>query len=75
MYAGVHHKGHDNQGLAFTMILRRLTALALSALLFLLSPLHVRGSALTTTIGPNEKLCFYADVDKEGEKIGVSNVI
>jgi len=52
------------------MILRRLTALVLSALLFLSSPLHVHGSALTTTIGPNEKLCFYADVDKEGEKIG-----
>jgi hypothetical protein len=46
--------------------------------LFLLFPwlvLHaisvVRGSALTTTIGANERLCFYADVDKAGEKIGV----
>jgi hypothetical protein len=31
----------------------------------------VNASALTTTISPNEKLCFYADVDKAGEKIGV----
>ncbi|KZT20719.1 hypothetical protein NEOLEDRAFT_1172381 [Neolentinus lepideus HHB14362 ss-1] len=30
----------------------------------------VRGSALTTAIGANERLCFYADVDKAGEKIG-----
>lgn len=29
-------------------------------------------SALTTGIGANERLCFYADVDKAGEKIGVS---
>jgi hypothetical protein len=29
------------------------------------------GSALTTPIAPNERLCFYADVDKAGEKIGV----
>ncbi|EKM74699.1 hypothetical protein AGABI1DRAFT_80792, partial [Agaricus bisporus var. burnettii JB137-S8] len=27
-------------------------------------------SALTTPIAANEKLCFYADVDKAGEKIG-----
>ncbi|KZT01670.1 uncharacterized protein LAESUDRAFT_686321 [Laetiporus sulphureus 93-53] len=26
--------------------------------------------ALTTAIGANERLCFYADVDKAGEKIG-----
>ncbi|EPQ53191.1 hypothetical protein GLOTRDRAFT_117243 [Gloeophyllum trabeum ATCC 11539] len=30
----------------------------------------VQGSALTTAIGANERLCFYADVDKAGEKIG-----
>lgn len=29
-------------------------------------------SALTTAISANERLCFYADVDKAGEKIGVS---
>ncbi|KAF9268175.1 hypothetical protein L218DRAFT_892986 [Marasmius fiardii PR-910] len=29
-----------------------------------------RGSALTTAISANERLCFYADVDKAGEKIG-----
>lgn len=32
----------------------------------------VNASALTTTIPPNQRLCFYADVDKVGEKIGVS---
>ncbi|KAF5345386.1 hypothetical protein D9757_003909 [Collybiopsis confluens] len=32
--------------------------------------LLVRGSALTTAIAANERLCFYADVDKAGEKIG-----
>lgn len=31
-----------------------------------------RASALTTAIGANERLCFFADVDKAGEKIGVS---
>lgn len=45
-------------------------------LCFLLAALqlasHVRASALTTSIGANERLCFYADVDKAGEKIGVS---
>lgn len=28
-------------------------------------------AALTTAISPNERLCFYADVDKVGQKIGV----
>ena len=32
----------------------------------------VNASALTTTVPPNQRLCFFADVDKEGEKIGVS---
>ncbi|KAJ7074472.1 emp24/gp25L/p24 family/GOLD-domain-containing protein [Mycena amicta] len=32
--------------------------------------LHARAAALTTAISANERLCFYADVDKEGEKIG-----
>ena len=32
----------------------------------------VGASALTTAIAPNERLCFYADVDKAGEKIGVT---
>ncbi|KAF8874910.1 emp24/gp25L/p24 family/GOLD-domain-containing protein [Mucidula mucida] len=39
--------------------------LFLSTLLSLVS-----GSALTTPIAANERLCFYADVDKAGEKIG-----
>lgn len=29
-------------------------------------------SALTTAIGPNQRVCFYAEVDKVGEKMGVS---
>src|ERR1700730_13930450 len=29
-------------------------------------------AALTTAVSANERLCFYADVDKAGEKIGVS---
>ncbi|THH03403.1 hypothetical protein EW145_g6282 [Phellinidium pouzarii] len=33
-------------------------------------PAVVRGSALTTAISANERLCFYADVDKSGEKLG-----
>ncbi|THH15118.1 hypothetical protein EUX98_g9515 [Antrodiella citrinella] len=42
---------------------------------FLLLPLllftaHTHATALTTAIGPNERLCFFADVDKAGEKIG-----
>lgn len=37
-----------------------------------LLPAAVRGSALTTAISANERLCFYADADKAGEKIGVS---
>jgi len=43
----------------------------LSALLFFLPLLRpAQGSALTTAISANERLCFYADVDKAGEKIG-----
>ncbi|KAG9100450.1 hypothetical protein FS749_015317 [Ceratobasidium sp. UAMH 11750] len=30
----------------------------------------VNASALTTTVPPSQRLCFFADVDKEGEKIG-----
>ncbi|KAB5590619.1 hypothetical protein CTheo_5929 [Ceratobasidium theobromae] len=30
----------------------------------------VSATALTTTVPPNQRLCFYADVDKAGEKIG-----
>ncbi|KAK2459854.1 hypothetical protein APHAL10511_008175 [Amanita phalloides] len=40
-------------------------------LLFCLAlAITVQGSALTTPIAPNERQCFYADVDKAGEKIG-----
>lgn len=56
------------------MILRLYSTMRLLSLaLFLMAslPMIVRATALTTTVGPNEKLCFYADVDKEGEKLGV----
>ncbi|KAF8337338.1 emp24/gp25L/p24 family/GOLD-domain-containing protein [Cantharellus anzutake] len=46
--------------------------LHLLLVLFLIFPSLVRPSALTTTVAPNERLCFYADVDKAGEKIAVS---
>ncbi|TFY74359.1 hypothetical protein EWM64_g9653 [Hericium alpestre] len=42
--------------------------LSVLALAFL--TLSVRGVALTSAISPNERLCFYAEVDKAGEKIG-----
>ncbi|KAJ7629365.1 emp24/gp25L/p24 family/GOLD-domain-containing protein [Mycena polygramma] len=41
------------------------------ALFYLINlSIHARASALTTAISANERLCFYADVDKAGEKIG-----
>ncbi|KAJ1303815.1 hypothetical protein OPQ81_008237 [Rhizoctonia solani] len=44
---------------------------ALSAVaLFAGAVASVSATALTTTVPPNQRLCFYADVDKEGEKIG-----
>ena len=39
--------------------------------LFLYLSVSVKSSALSTNIAPNERLCFYADVDKAGEKLGV----
>ena len=48
----------------------------LSSFLFFLSlSIAVRASALTTAIAPNERLCFYAEVDKPGEKIGVRRAL
>ncbi|ETW80138.1 hypothetical protein HETIRDRAFT_453109 [Heterobasidion irregulare TC 32-1] len=41
---------------------------AVLAVLALVS--STNASALTTSLGANERLCFYADVDKAGEKIG-----
>lgn len=44
----------------------------ISFLFFLFSlALSVNAAALTTALGANERLCFYADIDKVGEKIGV----
>ncbi|EIW77827.1 hypothetical protein CONPUDRAFT_128791 [Coniophora puteana RWD-64-598 SS2] len=39
-------------------------------LFFLTRFYYARATALTTLVAPNERLCFYADVDKAGEKIG-----
>lgn len=51
------------------MILRR----ALLLLATLTSQIHlIRASALTVAISANQRLCFFADVDKKSEKIGVS---
>jgi len=48
------------------MLLRILSNL----FLFLYLSALVNSSALSTTIAPNERLCFFADVDKAGEKLG-----
>lgn len=42
-----------------------------SCVLLLATVGRTKAAALTTSIAPNERLCFYADVDKAGEKIGV----
>lgn len=34
----------------------------------------INATALMTQISANEKLCFYTEVDKAGEKIGVCNL-
>ncbi|KAG0707263.1 emp24/gp25L/p24 family/GOLD-domain-containing protein [Suillus ampliporus] len=47
-----------------------LLVLLYSCLLFLSLPPPARSSALTTAIAANERLCFYVDADKAGEKIG-----
>ena len=48
----------------------------LSTLFFVFSRIYtVKATALTTALAANERLCFYADVDKAGEKIGVSEAI
>ena len=45
----------------------------ISSFLFLFSLFpFINAAALTTQLAANERLCFYADVDKVGEKIGVS---
>jgi hypothetical protein len=53
--------------LATSMVWRALLSLSVPFWL----AIFANGSALTTPIAPNERLCFYADVDKAGEKIGV----
>lgn len=46
------------------------TCLALGTLLLGLLP-SVYATALTTAVHANQRLCFHADADKAGEKIGV----
>lgn len=41
----------------------------------LLNIQNVLASALTTAIPAGARLCFYAEVDKPGEKIGVSSAL
>ncbi|GAA6058025.1 hypothetical protein JCM3770_003978 [Rhodotorula araucariae] len=59
---------------SFLAAYRAGAALALCAPLLLLALLsgvqQAAGSALTTTINANERTCFYAAVDKAGEKVG-----
>ncbi|KAI0739480.1 emp24/gp25L/p24 family/GOLD-domain-containing protein [Daedaleopsis nitida] len=45
-------------------------AFVLSFFCFLQLALRTHAAALTTSIAANERICFYADVDKAGEKIG-----
>src|SRR5882724_7235816 len=71
-YLSKHHSQtgnppHTCHG-TFMKLLASRFALAVAGL-FLTS--SARGSALTTTIAANERICFYTDVDKAGEKIGV----
>jgi len=54
---------------ALSFVTRRLPILALVLGLALQASL-VASSALTTTIAANERTCFYALVDKAGEKVG-----
>ncbi|KAH9846024.1 emp24/gp25L/p24 family/GOLD-domain-containing protein [Lenzites betulinus] len=42
----------------------------LALVCFLQLAQRTHASALTTAIGANERVCFYADADKAGEKIG-----
>lgn len=46
--------------------------LLISFLSFLQLASRAYAVALTTSIAANDRVCFYADVDKAGEKIGVS---
>ena len=58
--------------LLLAMALGFVSLFAFFALLQFIGIAHA--SALTTAIGANERLCFYADVDKAGEKIGVGGL-
>lgn len=51
-----------------SMLLGTFTALLLFLSMLCATP--VSGAALTTMVPPGEKSCFYAWVDKSGEKVG-----
>ena len=55
-----------------TILLMFSLLLLYCSLLFLSLPRPTKSSALSTAIAANERLCFYVDADKAGEKIGVS---
>lgn len=51
-------------------MLRNSLAFATTLLLACLAMSTVQGAALTTNVEPHQRACFYAWVDKEGEKVG-----
>ncbi len=55
----------------FDFVMLSLTRFISSFFLLLYLSISIKAAALTTAIAPNERVCFYADVDKAGEKIGV----
>jgi len=69
-----HLWASDSRSITSEMVLRMLGGSMTQLLALLWLWFHaltlVRGSALTTTISANERSCFYAAVDKAGEKIG-----
>jgi hypothetical protein len=64
-------EAHPSFELPTSSVHRMLPSIAASLAIVLLHFGSVVGTALTTSIAPNEKQCFFADVDKAFEKIGV----
>ena len=86
---GRHEKTIRNRGVSPYLVLllkalglavsfHRSTHLAMYTLFSLcisfLFIVSINATALMTQISANEKLCFYTEVDKAGEKIGVCNM-
>lgn len=72
MLIGIRCRKHTLPKVLLVTLVMIVFNLLASGVLFLASIQHVKAVALTTVIAPNERLCFYSDVDKAGEKIGVS---